>query len=96
MLYTKVVNADRSPEYIIGLRSESKAITPGETVSFHSEFYVGPKLQDHLGEIAKGLELVTNYGIFTVISKPLFLVTKMVPFVVGKLGLVNHCADCPH
>ncbi len=86
MLYTKVVNADRSPEYIIGLRSESKAITPGETVSFHSEFYVGPKLQDHLGEIAKGLELVTNYGIFTVISKPLFWLLKWFHSWLGNWG----------
>lgn len=86
MLYTKVVNSDSSPEYIIGLRSESKAIASGETTSFHTQIYVGPKLQDHLGEISKGLDLVTNYGIFTVISKPLFWLLKWFHSWLGNWG----------
>ncbi len=86
LAYTKVINADRGPEYIIGLRSGSQTIAAGETSSFRSHFFVGPKLQHRLSGIAEGLDLVTDYGIFTVISQPLFWLLEWLYSWLGNWG----------
>ncbi len=86
LAYTKVINAARGPEHIIGLRSESQTIAPSETASFHSQLFVGPKLQHRLEDIGKGLDLVTDYGIFTVISQPLFWLLEWLYSWLGNWG----------
>ncbi len=71
-IYTRSVQGDHSREYIIGLRSQALRIGPGDTMQFGGRIFSGPKIQNQLSDIAPGLELVTDYGIFSVISKPLF------------------------
>jgi YidC/Oxa1 family membrane protein insertase len=85
-VYSKVINGYRGPEYIIGLRSASQNVALGETGSFNSKLFVGPKLQNQLSETAEGLELVTDYGIFTVISKPLFWLLELFHSWLGNWG----------
>ncbi len=59
-------------------RAIARAVSPqvrvesGAEHSFASQLYVGPKLQDDLDDIAPGLGLTVNYGIFTVLSAPLY------------------------
>jgi YidC/Oxa1 family membrane protein insertase len=84
--YSKVVSVNTSPGYIIGLRSEPLRIAPGETLAFESQLYIGPKLQNDLGNISEGLELVTDFGIFTVISKPLFWLLDYINSWLGNWG----------
>jgi YidC/Oxa1 family membrane protein insertase len=84
--YTNVVHEVSSPQYIIGLRSMGLSVAPGETGVFHAELYIGPTLQERLGQIAKGLDLVVDYGIFTVLSKPLFWALSKIHGVVGNWG----------
>lgn len=67
--YTRNPNPNR---YIVGLRSPAVNIAPGEEFRFHSELVVGPKLQNRLETIAPGLELTVDYGILTILAKPLF------------------------
>lgn len=71
-IYTRSVRGDYSREYILGLRSEALRVGPGDTMQFASRIFSGPKIQNQLSDIAPGLELVTDYGIFSVIAKPLF------------------------
>ena len=47
---------------------------------------MGPKLQDQLPEVAPGLELTVNYGIFSVFSKPLFWLLEKIHGYVGNWG----------
>ena len=70
--YTRAVQADAGREYIIGMRSDAARAAPGDSLRFTTRIYAGPKLQNRIAEIAPGLDLVTDYGIFSVISKPLF------------------------
>ena len=72
--YTKVVAGERGNEYLIGLRSQPLMIAGNSQGQFKTRLYVGPKYQSELEQIAPGLELTVDYGIFTVISKPLFWV----------------------
>jgi YidC/Oxa1 family membrane protein insertase len=66
--------------------SPQATVAPGENYDFASTLYVGPKIQDHLADIAPGLELTVNYGIFTVFSAPLFWLLSKIHDVVGNWG----------
>ena len=63
--------------YILGMRSPVSTVRAGEQGRFHSLLVVGPKLQDRLESVAPGLELVVDYGILTILAKPLFWLLKM-------------------
>lgn len=81
--YTKVADDNR---YIIGMVSPAKSVAPGETGTLDARLFVGPKLQDHLNEVAEGLELTVDYGILTIISEPLFWMLKQIHKLVGNWG----------
>ncbi len=65
-----------SNRYILGMRSPALKATADAPAEFHSRLVVGPKLQDRLEEIAPGLELTVDYGVLTILSKPLFWLLK--------------------
>jgi len=65
-----------SNRYIIGMRSSALSATTDAPAKFSSQLVVGPKLQDRLKEIAPGLELTVDYGILTILAKPLFWLLK--------------------
>jgi YidC/Oxa1 family membrane protein insertase len=58
--------------YVLGTRSPAKIIKAGEQDSFSTRLVAGPKLQYKLEEMAPGLELTVDYGVLTIIAKPLF------------------------
>ncbi|RDH82685.1 MAG: membrane protein insertase YidC [endosymbiont of Galathealinum brachiosum] len=58
--------------YILGMRSPAVNATAQSPAVFNSQLVVGPKLQGKLEEISPGLELVVDYGILTILAKPLF------------------------
>lgn len=84
--YTRVVRGGRYPEYIIGMHSPAQRVTPGASTRFFSQLYVGPKEQNRLKEIADGLELTVDYGILTILSKPLFWVLDNIYWLTGNWG----------
>ena len=59
---------------MIGAITPARAIAAGQRDSFRQRLYFGPKLQKELEQIAEGLELTVDYGIFWFIAKPLFWV----------------------
>jgi YidC/Oxa1 family membrane protein insertase len=85
-LYSKVVTAGGAQEYLIGSRSSATTIPAGERGTLSSRFYAGPKLQNDLEKLAPGLELTVDYGILTIISKPLFWLLSTIHSVVGNWG----------
>ena len=58
--------------YTIGTRTASTTIEAGQTAEIQSRLVVGPKLQNRLEEIEPGLDLTVDYGVLTIIAKPLF------------------------
>ncbi len=83
---TQQLNTSGLPRYIARDVSPSRQLAAGETTTFESRLYVGPKLQDSLPGIAPGLEHTVNYGIFTVFSKPLFWLLEKIHEYVGNWG----------
>ncbi len=62
--------------YILGMRSPAVTASSETPAKFKSLLVVGPKLQDRLEKIAPGLELTVDYGILTILAKPLFWLLK--------------------
>ena len=81
--YSKAPGENR---YILGMVSDASSVAPGETGALGARLYVGPKLQDHLQEVANGLELTVDYGILTIISEPLFWMLKQIHNIIGNWG----------
>lgn len=70
--YSTAVVPDADGErYLVRAVAPGMRVAPGETASSSARLYVGPKLQSTLDQIAPGLSLTVNYGVFTVLSKPL-------------------------
>ena len=73
-VYTKY--NDRNGQYILGMVSPIQEIAAGQEGRFKSQLVVGPKIQERLEEIAPGLELTIDFGVLTIIAKPLFWLLK--------------------
>jgi len=84
--YTRVVRGDRYPEYIIGMHSPAQRIAPGDSARFEAQLYLGPKDQNTLEQIAEGLDLTVDYGVLTILAKPLFWVLDHLYAVLGNWG----------
>lgn len=64
--------------YRIEARGPSFNIAPGQDASTEATLWLGPKLQDRLADVAPGLELALDYGVFTFLAKPIaWLLAKL-------------------
>ncbi|MGE5170399.1 MAG: membrane protein insertase YidC, partial [Rudaea sp.] len=72
--------------YTAGVRYSEGTIAPGATGVVQARLYVGPQDQEALAKLAKGLDLVVDYGIFTIIAAPLFWLLKWLHSLIGNWG----------
>ena len=72
--------------YVIGFVGDSVRVAPGEQQTTGVRLYAGPKLQDHLADVAPGLELTVDYGVLTVLAQPVFWLLEKIHAVVGNWG----------
>ncbi len=72
--------------YLAQYHGPLKAIEPGQAGSYTTQFYVGPKLQGLLDDVAPGFELTEDYGILAPIAKPLFWAMKKLHQYTGNWG----------
>lgn len=84
---TATVQKDGATRYLIRAMSPRITVAPGETRTESARLYVGPKLQSTLDQIAPGLSLTVDYGIFTVISEPLHWVLAQLHRLSGNWGV---------
>ncbi|TXI20622.1 MAG: membrane protein insertase YidC, partial [Roseateles sp.] len=71
--------------YSVGLL-KTLSVAPGATVVSDDRLFVGPQQEKLLAELAPGLDLVKDYGIFHVIAKPLFWLLDKIHDVVQNWG----------
>jgi YidC/Oxa1 family membrane protein insertase len=62
-------------------------VEPGTTQTFTTTLFVGPKLQDQLGEIHDKLTLTVDYGWLTILSDPLFWLLSKAYGIFGNWGV---------
>ncbi|MCD2518028.1 membrane protein insertase YidC [Massilia sp. G4R7] len=72
--------------YAIGTVQPLGTVAPGATVSTDSRLYSGPQDEKTLEGIAPGLELVKDYGVLTIIAKPIFWVMDHLHALLGNWG----------
>jgi len=73
-------------QFAVGTKLPLGAIAPGATVARKAVLWVGPQDQRALEGVAKGLELVADYGKLDVIAKPLFWLLGFLHSLVGNWG----------
>jgi YidC/Oxa1 family membrane protein insertase len=72
--------------YAAGVIVPLGTAAPGASVRATVPLYVGPQDQDTLKNVAAGLDLSVDYGIFTVIAAPLFWLLKWLHGLIGNWG----------
>ena len=61
-------------------------IPVGGQITVPAKLWVGPQDQDRLEEVAPGLDLVVDYGLLTIIAKPLFALMTWLYSLLGNWG----------
>jgi len=79
------LNPDNN-SYVIGAITPSKVIPAGASENLNHRVYIGPKLQKQLEEVAEGLNLTVDYGIFWFLAKPLYWVLDYIHGYVNNWG----------
>jgi len=84
LFYSK--QTTNTSKFLLGARTPALKITADDKASFNTRLVVGPKLQNQLEQIAPGLELTVDYGILTIIAKPLFWLLDIFHSWFGNWG----------
>lgn len=74
------------PRYLVRAVSPAVTVEPGAEKSLSARLYVGPKLQSTLNEVAPGLALTVDYGMFTLIAEPLHWLLAQFHKLTGNWG----------
>jgi YidC/Oxa1 family membrane protein insertase len=61
-------------------------IAPGSQLNIPAKLWVGPQDQEGLEKVAPGLDLVVDYGLLTIIAKPLFALMTWLYTLLGNWG----------
>ncbi len=72
--------------YTVGMLFTVGEVAAGQTKAFESQLFVGPQEEKKLEQIAPGLELVKDYGIVTILAKPLFWLLHLIHSVLHNWG----------
>lgn len=72
--------------YAAGLISPVGSVAPGATAEVQDRLLIGPQEEKALAALAPGLELVKDYGFFTILSKPLYWLLDWLHSVIGNWG----------
>ncbi len=81
--FTRRVDANL---YAVGMIVPLGTIDAGASKTFTSTLFVGPQEENKLSALAPGLELVKDYGWFTILAKPLFWLLTQLHAVLGNWG----------
>lgn len=76
----------RGTQYVLTALTPAREVAPGGRLEYAAQLFVGPKLQDQLAETGERLDLTVDYGVLTVLAKPLFLLLSWVHGFVGNWG----------
>lgn len=86
--YSRVTNKNSAkPHYIIGTITSEKLVAPKQELVLSDTLFIGPKLQEHINELAEGLDSTVDYGFLSVIAHPIFWLLTLIQGVVGNWGV---------
>ena len=72
--------------YAVGMITPFDSIAPGTSKVLQARFFAGPQEEKALEGLAPGLELVKDYGYFTILAKPLYWLLDKLHGIVQNWG----------
>jgi len=72
--------------YAVGMIASVGEIAPGQAKAVDARLFAGPQVEKTLESLTPGLELVKDYGMFTILSKPLYWLLDKIHGVLGNWG----------
>ncbi len=72
--------------YVIGAASPIKSIAVNNSENISHRVFFGPKLQNELKQIAEGLDLTVDFGVFWILAKPLYWVLDYIHGFTNNWG----------
>jgi YidC/Oxa1 family membrane protein insertase len=82
-IFTRKLDANM---YAVGTVGALQTIAPGASQTLTSTLFVGPQEENKLEALYPGLELLKDYGWFTIFSKPLFWLLDKLFGLIGNWG----------
>ena len=82
-LFTRKVDTNL---YAVGMITALDSVAPGATKSVESRFFAGPQVEKSMENITPGLELVKDYGVLTILAKPLYWLLDKLHSYIGNWG----------
>jgi YidC/Oxa1 family membrane protein insertase len=73
-------------QYLLSTAGPATTVAPQGGATFKETLFVGPKLQAQLETTGPRLDLVADYGILTLLAKPLFWMLEKAHSIVGNWG----------
>ncbi len=73
-------------QYLLTAAGPLRTVEPGANAVIDETLFVGPKLQSQLEKTGPKLELVADYGLLTLLSKPLFWLLEQAHKLTGNWG----------
>jgi YidC/Oxa1 family membrane protein insertase len=72
--------------YAVAMVTSMGEVAPGQSRSQEATLFAGPQEENKLAALAPGLDLVKDYGWFTILAKPLFWLLTNLHAVLGNWG----------
>jgi YidC/Oxa1 family membrane protein insertase len=72
--------------YSVGMLVPMGEVAAGASKVFEARLFVGPQEENKLAALAPGMELVKDYGYFTILAKPLFWLLTQLHKFIGNWG----------
>ncbi|MES2937461.1 MAG: membrane protein insertase YidC [Pseudomonadota bacterium] len=72
--------------YSVGMIAPLQPVAAGASEAVAATLFTGPQEEKTLERVAPGLDLVKDYGVFTILSKPLYWLLDKIHGVLGNWG----------
>jgi YidC/Oxa1 family membrane protein insertase len=73
--------------YVAGVSTPLPTLAPGQSTTVTQQLFLGPKRQQTLAAMGRGLEQTVDYGWFAIIAEPMHVVLTWFHGLVGNWGL---------
>lgn len=82
----KADGANAKPHYLIRSVGPLLSVAPGQSITTDARLFVGPKVPDLLKQVAPNFDLALNYGMMTIVARPLHWILTKLHAVAGNWG----------
>ncbi|MEY2342776.1 membrane protein insertase YidC [Acidithiobacillus sp. IBUN Pt1247-S3] len=73
--------------YAAGVQQALPTLQPGQSYTLHQQLFLGPKQQNQLAALGRGLEQTVDYGWFSIVAEPMHGVLNWFHSWAGNWGL---------